>query len=202
MNKELIKKLENKVNNIAILDKDPFILESCKNLYRALLVVAENENPPINDISNILNDTNKTIQLLKKFDSINKEKYNGNLSYIIVDTNNNQTLSYLIELLRQPIGCNDDANDIETTTNDKDDKNININKINKILSSVFMTSQIVKIEKIDSIKFLPSEVGYIIEIKDNHDKFCYMIVDDEIGYVAQVRENSIDGKIIFVPMDD
>ncbi len=65
-----------------------------------------------------------------------------------------------------------------------------------------MTSQIVKIEKIDSIKFLPSEVGYIIEIKDNHDKFCYMIVDDEIGYVAQVRENSIDGKIIFVPMDD
>lgn len=202
MNKELIEKLENKVNNIAILDKDPFILESCKNLYRALLVVAENENPPINDISNILNDTNKTIELLKKFDSINKEKYNGNLSYIIVDTNNNQTLSYLIELLRQPIGCNDDANDIETTTNDKDDKNININKINKILSSVFMTSQIVKIEKIDSIKFLPSEVGYIIEIKDNHDKFYYMIVDDEIGYVAQVRENSIDGKIIFVPMDD
>lgn len=65
-----------------------------------------------------------------------------------------------------------------------------------------MTSQIVKIEKIDSIKFLPSEVGYIIEIKDNHDKFYYMIADDEIGYVAQVRENSIDGKIIFVPMDD
>ena len=61
INKELIEKLENKVNNIAILDKDPFILESCKNLYRALLVVAENENPPINDISNILNDTNKTI---------------------------------------------------------------------------------------------------------------------------------------------
>lgn len=54
-----------------------------------------------------------------------------------------------------------------------------------------MTSQIVKIEKIDSIKFLPSEVGYIIEIKDNHDKFYYMIVDDEIGYVAQVRENSM-----------
>lgn len=71
MNKELIEKIENKVNNIAILDKDPFILESCKNLYRALLVVAENENPPINDISNILNDTNKTTELLKKFDSIN-----------------------------------------------------------------------------------------------------------------------------------
>lgn len=66
MNKELIEKLENKVNSIDILDKDPFILKSCKYLYRALLVVTENENPPINDISNILNDTNKTIELLKK----------------------------------------------------------------------------------------------------------------------------------------
>ena len=65
MNKELIEKLENKVNSIDILDKNPFILESCKNLYRVLLVVTENENPPINDISNILNDTNKTIELLK-----------------------------------------------------------------------------------------------------------------------------------------
>lgn len=65
MNKELIEKLENKVNSIDILDKDPFILESCKNLYRALLVVTENENPPTNNISNILNDTNKTIELLK-----------------------------------------------------------------------------------------------------------------------------------------
>lgn len=65
MNKELIEKLENKVNSIDILGKNPFILESCKNLYRVLLVVTENENPPINDISNILNDTNKTIELLK-----------------------------------------------------------------------------------------------------------------------------------------
>ena len=66
-----------------------------------------------------------------------------------------------------------------------------------------MTSQIVKIEKIDSIKFLPSEFGYIIEVKDNHDKFYYMLGDHEFGYIVQVRENlSPGGKIIFAPMDD
>ena len=202
MNKEFIERIENKVNNIDILDKDPFVEESCKNIYRALLVVAENENPPIGDISDILNDANKTIELLKKFDGINKEKYNGELSYIVIDVNNNQTLLYLIELLRQSIYYNDEADDKETATNDKSDKDININRINKILSSVFRTSQIVKIEKIDSIKFLPSKVGYTIEIKDNHDKLYYMVVDDELCYVAQVRENSIDGKIVYIPDDD
>lgn len=202
MNKEFVEKIENKVNSIDILDKDPFVEESCKNIYRALLVVAENENPPISDISDILNDTNKTTELLKKFDNINREKYNGDLSYIVVDINNNQTLLYLIELLRQSIYYNGESNDKEIATNDKSDKDINITRINKILSSVFRTSQIVKIEKIDSIKFLPSKVGYTIEVKDNHDKFYYMFVDDELCYVAQVRENSIDGKIVFVPDDD
>lgn len=202
MNKEFIERIENKVNSINILDNDPFIKESCKNICRALLVVAENENPPISDISDILNDANKTIELLKKFDGINKEKYNGELNYIVIDVNNNQTLLYLIELLRQSIYYKDEANDKETTTNDKSDKDININRINIILSSVFITSQIVKIEKIDSIKFLPSKVGYTIEVKDNHDKFYYMVVDDELCYVAQVRENSIDGKIVYIPMDD
>lgn len=303
MNKEFIERIENKVNSIDILDKDPFVEESCKNIYRALLVVAENENPPINDISNVLNDTNKTIELLKKFDGINKEKYNGDLSYIIVDINNNQTLLYLIELLKQSMNITTDLNNINKSTdlntiidkflnneisateieedintnkikfsvsnskeygeitrplnkkyyeifgkgitfyedkgypsrekcfisllkaienkkeveyyyneylqgNNSDNKkeikidDININRINKILSSVFRTSQIVKIEKIDSIKFLPSKVGYTIEIKDNHDKFYYMVVDDELCYVAQVRENSIDGKIVYIPDDD
>lgn len=202
MNKEFIERIENKVNNINILDNDPFVKESCKNIYRALLIVAENENSPISDIHNILNDTNKIIELLKKFDGINKEKYNGELSYIVIDINNNQTLLYLIELLRQSIYYNHEANDKETATNDKSDKDININRINKILSSVFRTSQIVKIDKIDNIKFLPSKVGYTIEVKNNHDKFYYMIVDDELCYVAQVRENSVDGKIVYIPMDD
>ena len=202
MNKEFIERIENKVNSINILDNDPFVKESCKNICRALLVVAENENPPISDISDILNDANKTIELLKKFDGINKEKYNDGLNYIVIDVNNNQTLLYLIELLRQSIYYNDEANDKETTTNDKSDKDININRINKILSSVFITSQIVKIEKIDSIKFLPSKVGYTIEVKDSHDKFYYMVVDDELCYVAQVRENSIDGKIVYIAMYD
>ena len=201
MNKEFIERIENKVNSINILDNDPFVKESCKNVYRALLVVAENENTPISDIEKILNDTNKTTELLKKFDNINKEKFNGDLSYIVVDINNNQTLLYLIELLRQSIYYNDEVNDKETATDVKSDKNIDINRINKILSSVFLTSQRVKIEKIDSIKFLPSKVGYTIEIKDNYDKFYYMGAD-EYGYVEIVRENSIDGKIVYMPIDD
>ena len=120
MNKEFIERIEDKVNSINILDNDPFVKESCKNICRALLVVAENENPPISDISYILNDANKTIELLKKFDGINKEKYNGGLNYIVIDVNNNQTLLQLIELLRKSIYYNDEANDKETTTNDID----------------------------------------------------------------------------------
>ena len=201
MNKEFIEKIESQVKNINILDKDPFVEESCKNVYRALLVVAENENIPISEIKNILNDTNKTTNLLKRFDSINKEKYNGDLSYIVVDVYNNQTLSYLIELLRQSIGCNNDSNDKGNITNVKDDKSIDIYRINKILSSVFFASQMVKIEKIDSIKFLPSDFGYIIEVKDNHKKLYYVNLDED-GYLGTVREHSSDGKIIFMPMDD
>ena len=53
MNKEFIEKIESQVKNINILDKDPFVEESCKNVYRALLVVAENENIPISEIENI-----------------------------------------------------------------------------------------------------------------------------------------------------
>lgn len=201
MNKEFIERIENKVNSIDILDKDPFVEESCKNIYRALLVVAENGNPSINDISNILNDTNKTIELLKKFDGINKEKYNGDLSYIVIDVNNNQTLLYLIELLRQSIYYNEEADDKKTTNDVKIYKDININIVNKILISVFLTSQRANLEKIDSIKFLPSKVGYTIEVKDNHNKLYYMGAD-EYGYVQIVREHSLDGKVIFAYDDD
>ena len=201
MNKEFIEKIENKVNSIDILDKDPFVAESCKNVYRALLVVAENDNISISDIESVLNDTNKTIELLKKFDGINKEKYNGDLSYIVIDINNNQTLLYLIELLRRSMGYNSDSNDKGDVTNFKDDKSIDIYRINSILDSVFFASQMVKIEKIDSIKFFSSDFGYIIEVKDNHNKLYYVNLDEN-GYLGAVRENSQDGKIIFMPMDD
>lgn len=202
MDKKFIEDLENKAKDIVINETDPFVVESCKNIFKALLVVAENENPPINDISNILNDTNKTIELLKKFDGINKEKYQGTLSYIVVDINNNQTLLYLIELLKQSMNYNDKSDDNkENSVDEKNKKEFNIDIINTILSSVFETSQIVKIEKIASIKFFPSKVGYTIEIKDNHNKFFYMGAS-EYGYVEIVREYSSDGKIIYAPNDD
>lgn len=300
INKELIEKIENKVNNIDILDKDPFVEESCKNIYRALLVVAENENPPINDILSILNDTNKSIELLKKFDSINKEKYNGNLSYIIIDGNNYQTLLYLIELLKQSMNITTDLNNINKSTdlniiidkflkneisateieeginsnkikfsisnsieynqitkpltkryNEMFDKgvvfyadkaypprldcficllkaienkknveyyyneywkksipqsemlkikNVNLEDINIILNSVLTTSTFLNVEKIKDIKFLPNKQGYTIEVSDGNRKL-YMGVS-EYGYVEIVRENSIDGKIIYMPDDD
>lgn len=195
MNKEFIEKIENKVNSINILDKDTFVEESCKNLYRALLVVAENENPPISDILNTLNDTNKTIELLKKFDDINKEKYNGDLSYIVIDVDNNQTLLYLIELLKQSINQNDESYSI-----DNNEEKINIDDINIILNSILTTSTFLNIKKIKDIKFLPSKQGHTIEVSDGYRKL-YMGIS-EYGYVEIVRENSIDGKIVYMPDDD
>ncbi len=201
MNKEFIEKIENQVNNISILDKDPFVEESCKNIYRALLVVTENENTTINDdISNILNDTNKTIELLKKFDSINKEKYNGDLSYIVIDVNNTQTLLYLIELLKQTINQNNESNDIDkqkNTVGDNFKKEINIDDINIIISSILETCIFLKIENIKNIKFLPAKQGYTVEVSDDNKKL-YMGIS-EYGYVEIVRENFIDGKIVYMP---
>ena len=132
---------------------------------------------------------------------IDPKNIKGMLGKNTVDVYNNQTLSYLIELLRQSIGCNNDSNDKGNITNVKDDKSIDIYRINKILSSVFFSSQMVKIEKIDSIKFLPSDFGYIIEVKDNHKELYYVNLDED-GYLGTVREHSSDGKIIFMPMDD
>lgn len=199
MNKELIEKIENQVKSINILDNDPFVSESCKNVYRALLVVAENEKIPTRDIKEILKDPIKTTNLLKKFDIINKEKYNGNLSYIFVDINNDKTLFYLIELLRQSINCNIEINNKELDSDAKIAKDFT--RINKILSSVFEISKKIKIEKIDSIKFLSTKVGYAIEIKDNYNKLYYMNTNN-YDLIDIVREHSLNGKIIYTQDND
>lgn len=200
INKEFIEKIENKINHINILDSDPFVKENCKNLYRALLVVMENEN--INDINSVLNDINKTIELLKKFDSINKEKYNGSLSYIVIDIKNNQTLLYLIELLKKSLNQNNESNETKIQEKDTIDNNkkININVINDILNFIFDKDNVLNIDNIENIKFLPSKKGFTVELSNNNKKLYLGI--SEYGSVEIVRENSIDGKIIYMPMDD
>lgn len=76
----------------------------------------------------------------------------------------------------------------------------NLENINIILNSVFTTSTFLNIEKIKDIKFLPSKRGYTIEVSDGNRKL-YMGIS-EYGYVEVVRENSIDGKIVYMPNDD
>lgn len=79
-------------------------------------------------------------------------------------------------------------------------KEINIDNINIILNSILTTSTFLNIEKIKDIKFLPSKQGYTIEVSDGNRKL-YMGIS-EYGYVEIVRENSIDGKIVYMPDDD
>jgi formyltetrahydrofolate synthetase len=189
MNDELIKELEDKTNRITINEEDPFVKESCKNIYKALLVVCRYENPPINDINNLLSDTDKTISLLKKFKSINNDKYNGNLSYIFVDTNNYDNLNHLIGLLNNSVN------------NDEINKNVSLKDINTILDDIISTCNLIKIERIASIKFLSCNCGYTVELKNSENK-CFYIGISEYGYVEIVREDSLSGKVIYMPLDD
>ena len=76
------------------------------------------------------------------------------------------------------------------------DKLVKLDDTNNILNSVFETASILKIEKITNIQFLPSKKGYIIEV-DTGDKKLYMGAG-EMGFVDIVRENSINGNIIYV----
>ncbi len=225
MNREWIERIEDRVNSVSILDDDPFVCESCKNIYRALIVVAENENIPVDNISNILNDANKTIELLQKFDSLNNEKYNGNLSYIFIDMSNYPTLLYLIELLKQSIqnngtkkfeinnnmlSINDKIqqeqamNNRAKVTEKKDTKElkeeIEINILNIVLDSVLETCKLLNVRNIEKIEFLPGRIGPTVEVFDGNKKL-YMGTS-EFGIVEIVRENSIDGEIVFVPYDN
>lgn len=109
----LIEDIESKLNGIMIQDEDPFVVETCKNIYRALLVVAENEKPKIDDITKVLEDDNLTIYLLKKFDYLNKEVYQGLLNYIILDLSNDETLKVLINLIRKSINNNYETNQLD-----------------------------------------------------------------------------------------
>ena len=107
---DLIENIERKLEKIMIKDDDPFVEETCKNIYRALLVVAENEKPKIDDITKILEDDNLTIYLLKKFDYLSKEVYHGLLNYIVLDVSNEETLKTLIHIIRKSISADNKVN--------------------------------------------------------------------------------------------
>lgn len=79
-------------------------------------------------------------------------------------------------------------------------RNLDIDNINILLSSILTTSAFLNMENIKNIKFLPCKQGYTIEISSDNRKL-YMEIS-EFGYVEIVRENSIDGKIVYMPDDD
>lgn len=58
------------------------------------------QEPAITNIKELINDVDKTIILLKQFDDINKKEFNNQLDNIIIDVNNENTLIYLIILLK------------------------------------------------------------------------------------------------------
>ncbi len=79
-------------------------------------------------------------------------------------------------------------------------KEINIDDINIIMNAILTTCTFLRIENIKDIRFLPSEQGYTIEVS-NGNKKLYMEIS-EFGYVEIVRENSVDGKIVYMSDDN
>ena len=103
MEKKLIDVIESKVYYLEIQDNNPVTIEACKNLYRALLIVAYCEKPRINDLTKVIGDDNLTIYLLNKFDYLNKNVFLGLLSHIVLDTSNQGELKKLIYILKKSL---------------------------------------------------------------------------------------------------
>ena len=88
----------------------------------------------------------------------------------------------------------------DKANNSYNNKILDIDNINIILNSILTTSAFLNLENIKDIKFLQSKQGYTIEVSNNNRKL-YMEIS-EFGYVEIVRENSINGKIVYLPDDD
>lgn len=101
MQKSVIEFLEEQGSKLIIDDEDPFVRESCRDVYKALMVVNSFEEHPENDVLVLLDDLYKTIKLLRKFNFINEEEFDGNLPYTI--GKDDKILVFLVELLKTSI---------------------------------------------------------------------------------------------------
>lgn len=76
----------------------------------------------------------------------------------------------------------------------------NIQFINDALANIFDVAAEIKTPKIMGVKFLQGNIGYTAELKCDQNKKYYFGLS-EYGFVEIVREDSEDGKIVFVPID-
>ena len=77
---------------------------------------------------------------------------------------------------------------------------ISLDKANELLSQILDISKELNIGKITSISFKQEQTGYIIEVKAD-DKLYYMLTSS-YGYIEAVKKDSLDGEIVYMPMDD
>ena len=77
---------------------------------------------------------------------------------------------------------------------------VTMSSMNITITDIFEVAKTLKIENITGIKFLPSKTEYVAEVKTNN-KLFYMGIST-FGFVEAVREDSMDGNIIYVPNDD
>ena len=138
MEKKLIDVIESKVYYLEIQDNNPVTIEACKNLYRALLIVAYCEKPRIDDLTKVIGDDNLTIYLLNKFDYLNKNVFLGLLSHIVLDTSNQGELKKLIYILKKSL--------------EKDNAKRTVNKF-KSLKIILLMSSASIISKEDKYSF-------------------------------------------------
>lgn len=96
----IIKNSEIEANKLTILSQNPFVIESCKNLYKALIIVGMYQDPAITNIKELIKDINKTILLLKQFNTLNEVEFDNKLDNIIMDEN---TLVSLIIILQMSL---------------------------------------------------------------------------------------------------
>lgn len=77
----------------------------------------------------------------------------------------------------------------------------NIQFINAVLANIFDVAVEIKTPKIIGMKFLQGNIGYTVELECDRNKKYYFGLS-EYGVVEIVREDSEDGKIVFMPIDD
>lgn len=80
--------------------------------------------------------------------------------------------------------------------------NYSIKDYNNILNACIGIFNILNLGKIIYLKFVSNDNKSVkLEFKTNLNK-TYFFITDEFGKVIQVREDSLDGKIIYEPNDD
>lgn len=102
---------ENQSKMLYIKENDPFVCESVKNIYKALLIVKEYSNISFmksisNDLQELLNNYDKVLEVLTIFEGIKNSIFDGGINYIVIDLSNIESLKYLLNILKESLNTN------------------------------------------------------------------------------------------------